>query len=498
MGFERHRDVASRPWRLSAKLLIVSSVVTVIGFSAICANVMIDMRRGEEALARQTLENLASGIASDVNRNIEIFDLSLHAVANGMVMPEVQSVSKSIRQLILFDHAATANHFGAIQVFDAEGRLTIDASTLDPAPENRADEEFFQVHRDHPDTGLFISRPMLHQGAYAIVLSRRITGADGRFLGVVAGSIRFSYFHELFGRLQLGPDDLITVLRRDGTVIMRTPFDLDIIGANIKDAPGVDRVLSEPSGSYSRPSVVDGITRLFVWRNGNSPLVVQVGKTWATIFALWRTEATRIGAIMVLLILFVLAVTLFLAREIGRRAQAEDKLEELATTDALTGLKNRRKFDTAIDSEWRRATRQNLPVALLMIDADHFKAYNDSFGHQAGDQVLIGIAICISDSVRRAGDCAARYGGEEFAVLLPGLSAADAMAVAETIRLKVQQWSDEPTVTTVSVGVASLTPTATMEWHELLKAADTALYAAKANGRNQSVLARLPGLALAA
>jgi diguanylate cyclase (GGDEF)-like protein len=194
----------------------------------------------------------------------------------------------------------------------------------------------------------------------------------------------------------------------------------------------------------------------------------------------------------------VLAVTLFLAREIGRRAEAEDKLEELATTDALTGLRNRRKFDTEIDNEWRRAARQKSPLALLMIDADHFKAYNDAFGHQAGDQVLIGVAICISDSVKRAGDCAARYGGEEFAVLLPGLSAVQALGVAETIRLKVQQWSDEPTVTTVSIGVASLTPTAATEWHELLKAADTALYAAKANGRNQSVLARLPELALVA
>ena len=155
-----------------------------------------------------------------------------------------------------------------------------------------------------------------------------------------------------------------------------------------------------------------------------------------------------------------MAATLFLAREIGRRAKAEDKLEELATTDALTGLRNRRKFDADIDAEWRRAARQNTPLALLMIDADHFKSYNDTYGHQAGDQVLVGIAICISDLVRRAGDCAARYGGEEFAVLLPGLSPAEALEVAETIRLKVEHWSEDPQVTTVSVGVASMTPVA--------------------------------------
>ena len=243
--------MASRPWRLSAKLLIVSSVATVIGFSAICASVMLDMRRGEEELARQTLENLASGIDADISRNVELYDLSLRAVASNMVAPEINGVSKPIRHLILFDHAATAKHFGAIQVFDAEGRLTVDASTLDPAPENRSDEEYFTVHRDHPDAGLFISRPMLHHGAYAIVLSRRITGADGRFLGVVAGSIRFSYFHELFGRLSLDPDDTITVLRRDRTIIMRTPFDLDIIGKNLADRPGWNPANLQAGGSYS-------------------------------------------------------------------------------------------------------------------------------------------------------------------------------------------------------------------------------------------------------
>jgi diguanylate cyclase (GGDEF)-like protein len=498
MGLRRHKDKASRPWRLSAKLLIVSSVATVIGFSAICASVMIDMRHGEEALAHQTLENLASGIDADISRNVELFDLSLRAVASNMVAPELSQVSKPIRQLILFDHAASAKHFGAIQVFDADGKLTVDASTMDPAPENRSEEEYFRVHRDQPDVGLFISRPMLHHGAYAIVLSRRISDADGRFRGVAAGSIRFSYFHDLFSRLSLGPEDTITVFRHDGTIIMRTPFDLDTIGKNLGYLPGVKRTLSEPSGSYSGNAASDHVFRLYVWRDGTRPLVVLVGKPWNDILKLWRTEATRIGAIMLALITFVLGVTLFLAREIGRRAIAEDKLEEMATTDALTGLKNRRKFDSAIDTEWRRAARHKTPLALLMIDADHFKAYNDTFGHQAGDEVLIGIAICITDAVRRAGDCAARYGGEEFAVLLPGLSSADAYAVAETIRLNVLQWSGDPPITSVSIGIASLTPDPAMDWAGLVMAADRALYAAKADGRNRSVLASIPKLSLVA
>ncbi len=127
---------------------------------------------------------------------------------------------------------------------------------------------------------------------------------------------------------------------------MRRPFDLDVIGKNFGNVPAVMHALSVPSGSYSGPGATHGVDRLLVWRDSTRPLVVLVGKPWHDILGLWRTEATRIGAIMLALVAFVLAVTLFLAREIGRRARAEDRLEELATTDALTGLRNRRKFDT--------------------------------------------------------------------------------------------------------------------------------------------------------
>jgi diguanylate cyclase (GGDEF)-like protein len=490
--------MSGRPWRLSAKLLIASSIATVIGFSAICTSVMLDMRRGEVELAKQSLENLASGIDADISRNIELYDLSLRAVASNMIAPEIKDVPKTVRHLILFDHAATAKHFGAIQVFDAGGNLTTDASTLDPVPENRADAEFFSIHREQPDLGLFISSPMLHRGAYAIVLSRRITGPDGSFLGVVAGSIRFSYFHELFSHLTLGPGDAICVMRRDRTIIMRTPFDLDVIGKKLGDMPRGKNPAVQEGGSFSGLGPVDDTPRLYVRPASANPLIVVVGKPLDDILKLWRTQAIRIGAIMVILIAFVLGVTLFLAREISRRAEAEEKLEELATTDALTGLRNRRKFDAAIESEWRRAMRHKSPISLLMIDADHFKSYNDTFGHQAGDQVLVGIAICISDSVRRAGDCAARYGGEEFSVLLPGIAATEALQVAETIRHKVIGWSEEDHPSTVSIGVASITPSEGMDWHQLVRAADKALYAAKAAGRNCCVIAKMPGLSLAA
>jgi diguanylate cyclase (GGDEF)-like protein len=469
--------------------LILSSLVTIIGFSTICGGVMLDMRHGAEELARQSSENLASGIDADISRNLELYDLSLRTVVDNLALPEVAEATAGVRRLILFDHAATARHFGAIQVFDSAGNLTLDAATPTPAPENRAGEDYFAVQRDRPDGGLYVSRPKLHRGAYAIVLSRRLEDRDGRFLGAVVGSIRISYFHDLFGRLRLGPDDSIQVFRRDGTIIMRRPFDLDVIGRDLGRAPLVRQMLAEPTGWYSGPGAIDGIPRLYVWRDATRPLMVVVGRPWVDILDPWRRQAVRIGVIMLGLAVFLIAVTLVLVREIGRRARAEESLEQLATTDALTGLTNRRKFDAMIDIEWRRALRQGTPVALLMIDADHFKSYNDRFGHLAGDQMLVGIGGCIAASVRRAGECAARYGGEEFAVLLPGHTAMAALEVAETIRAKVEQWSAGHSAVTVSIGVASLIPSPAQPWATLVEAADRALYAAKEIGRNRSVVA---------
>ena len=493
---ETRSDV--RPWRVSARLLVTFSVLVVSVFSIVCGSIMLDMRHGEEALARQTMENLASTIDADISRNIELYDLSLRNVAMNMDEPEVLKTSLPIRHLILFDHAATARHFGAIEVYDAGGNLVLDSSTLTPKPENRGDEEYFSVHRDNVDRGLYVSRPELHRGVYSLVLSRRISTQDGAFLGVVVGSLRFSYFHDLFGRLQLQPDDTLAVFRRDGTMIMRTPFDLDMIGKDMSDNPRVREFLSRPDGAVSGPSIVDSLPRLFVWHDSGHPLLVVVGKSWDTIFGLWRREALRIGGIMVALIVLVFGATLFLAREIKRRARAEDRLEQLATTDALTQLKNRRKFDVVIAREWARAMRNGEPLALLMIDADHFKTFNDMFGHQAGDQVLTRIAVSIADSVRRTADCAARYGGEEFAVLLPGLSVETALIVAEAIRSKVELLSAEKWATTVSVGVASLVPTTLLTPEQLIAAADKALYEAKSRGRNQTVVAAPATLSLVA
>ncbi len=166
------------------------------------------------------------------------------------------------------------------------------------------------------------------------------------------------------------------------------------------------------------------------------------------------------------------------------------ELQRLTATDGLTGVANRRRFDEALDHEWRRAARSNAPLACVMIDIDHFKAFNDRYGHLQGDACLRQIASALVSTARRAGDVVARYGGEEFAVVLPGTSAANARLVADQLRTDVAALRiphDASTTgphVTISLGVASIIPKVGVSPATLVAAADRALYQAKRSGRN--------------
>lgn len=202
----------------------------------------------------------------------------------------------------------------------------------------------------------------------------------------------------------------------------------------------------------------------------------------------------RGNAIMLLLVpLMLLGLR---AVVIDRHAQlisfmlAQTELKRLAHTDPLTGLGNRRHFDAALEEEWRRAARAGAPVSLLLLDADRFKRFNDLYGHQQGDLVLIAVADTLRSFAQRAGDLAARQGGEEFALLLPGTDLPDAAGIAEQLRrrveaLGIQHGGSGTGIVTVSIGVACAWPGSGHSGADLFAIADQALYRAKAGGRNR-------------
>jgi diguanylate cyclase (GGDEF)-like protein len=187
-------------------------------------------------------------------------------------------------------------------------------------------------------------------------------------------------------------------------------------------------------------------------------------------------------------------------RDISERKRSEQQLREayraveaLALSDGLTGVANRRRFDQYLSIEWRRNVRNRQPISLLMLDVDQFKLYNDTYGHQRGDNGLKQIAEACMDVVARPGDLVARFGGEEFVVVLPNTGSEGALQVAneicESLRSRRLPHTGSPFgIITVSIGCATLVPQAGRHAPDLIAIADHALYAAKHNGRNQVCL----------
>jgi len=179
-------------------------------------------------------------------------------------------------------------------------------------------------------------------------------------------------------------------------------------------------------------------------------------------------------------------------RDMTDHRRAQTALEQLATRDGLTGVANRRSFDEKLNNEWKRERRDLGALSLLMIDVDHFKRYNDTYGHQAGDRCLQHIAGALEQAVYRPGDMVARYGGEEFAVILTATDTEGASKVARRIldciaKLAIPHSNGESGHVTLSIGVSTLLPHSGVTQESLISSADKALYQAKHTGRNRFV-----------
>lgn len=204
-----------------------------------------------------------------------------------------------------------------------------------------------------------------------------------------------------------------------------------------------------------------------------------------------ETRALEAGAVDFITKPFNVAVVRARVRTHLTLKRQSDSMRELTLTDALTGIANRRSFNDAIENEWRRCARSSTPLSVIMIDIDHFKLYNDAYGHQAGDACLQQVADTMLQCAGRTPDLLARYGGEEFVILLPQVDAAGAATVAERILASVRalaiphRMSSAGDTVTVSLGVATLMPDQGADHEALVRCADNALYRAKKDGRNR-------------
>ena len=438
-------------------------------------------------------ESVAAAVAGEVDRNIELLDFSLRGVAERWDLPEVQTLPPSLRDRVLFDNALRAPGFGAIMVLDRDGRLAAQSADRGKLGVDFGDRDYFRVHVGTSNVGLYVSRPFVSRrtGEWMVALSRRIDAPEGGFAGVALGTLSIAYLGKLYAGLGIGPDSAVTLFRTDGTVITREPFVPSDVRLFAGRSDAFTRMRSSRDGTFEGESPIDGLRRIISYhRVGDLPLIQAVEVAGEGDYAAWWRRAAAVAGLLTLLCLGVMGLSLALYRELGRRSAAEDELSRLAGTDALTGIANRRRFEAVLEDEWCRAVETGGPLALLMVDADTFKSYNDLFGHPAGDGVLQAIAGRLEAGARGRGGLACRCGGEEFVVLIPGCDEARALLVAEDLRAAVEALAlPHPLgiggVVTISVGVASGRPSAGGAGRDLLAASDAALYRAKAAGRNR-------------
>ncbi|GJD61319.1 sensor domain-containing diguanylate cyclase [Methylobacterium frigidaeris] len=499
-GSRRRPSTASRT-------LAGSIVAATLVIGAVSGLTVMQMRSSAWEQVGRVSQNLLESVEHMVDRNIQLYDLSLQAVVEGLRNPEADGIAPGLRQAVLFDRAATANGLGAILALDAQGKAFVDSASVVPRRVSFPDADFFRIHKEREDVGLYIGKPLRMEpdGRWAIPLSRRLAYADGAFAGVVVGTIDIGYFNVLFGRLSLGDQTRIAFFRESGELLVRSPVMEDAIGRNMTAAPHFPRFLERRSGQFVAIGYTEAIEGLFSFsRIGDRPLIAAVVVPTQTIADLWRPKAMAIVAVVAFLCGGLIGLTLVLQRELERRARAEERalaansdLARLAHTDGLTGLPNRRHFDEAFARAREEAARTGAPLSLILLDADRFKRYNDTYGHLAGDEVLRAIARVLQRQVREPEEAACRIGGEEFAVLLPGASGREAAARAERIRqaaarLQIPHIGNEGGIVTVSLGVAEVVSGETVG--QCFSAADAVLYEAKRQGRNR-VVARPGGAA---
>jgi diguanylate cyclase (GGDEF)-like protein len=253
----------------------------------------------------------------------------------------------------------------------------------------------------------------------------------------VLATIRAEYFSDYYRQFDVGKRGTIALLCPEGAEVAHSQAAESAVG---RDFGSGQLFTGRPLGGLQRSllytSPADGIARIAAYRRGDRyPVVVLAAVSQTEVLGPWRRQLTSRMEAVALLAVILGYIGWRLADYVGHRYAAA---AQLADTDALTGLANRRAFDRCLASELRRSARERTPLSLLIVDIDRFKGYNDLYGHPAGDAVIARVATEIAGFAKRPGDLAARYGGEEFALILPGSDAAGAARAAEGVRACVE------------------------------------------------------------
>ena len=489
----RHH-VAEGLRRHAQRNVLLAGVFVACGMLGIFAATIWREREDTLAHAQQQGGNLALVAQRDIARNLELYALSLQAIVDGYSKPAVMALPDALRRGVLFDRSITARNVSSASIIDQDGRLELNLNNSSLVGQDLSDRDYFKSHLRDADDGMHISAPFVSRldgTTTNIALSRRLTRADGSFGGVAVLYLNVNYFRDLLQGLDIGPSGRTTVFGPNGTVIMSLPYAEGLVGIDRSRSPIYRAVSRSPSGAFVTQSVVDQEERLIIFRSvPGADIKVLVALATGDVYAPWYQRAVLVGSAVAAFAVLLIALASLLGRELAARLRAENQLVVLANTDGLTGLANRRALERILADEASRARREINGLGVLFVDVDYFKRYNDTQGHPAGDAVLASVAHMVDQSIQRPGDHAGRYGGEEFMAVLAQTNSEGACIVAEKVRqavegLAIPHPASPMGVVTVSIGVAAMSQGGFADVQAVVKAADIALYDAKAGGRNR-------------
>jgi diguanylate cyclase (GGDEF)-like protein len=457
---------------------------------------------------RSTTSNMARALAQHAENTIKEADTALVGMVERVETNGTDPASLRRLQTFLMLRVAELPLLHGLFVFSEDGRQLVNSQEPRAHQIDGSAREYFAYHRTHPGRGPHIGPPLRSPvtGDWIITVSRRIDHPGGSFAGVALATVRLQHFKQFYDSFDIGREGAIFLAKDDGKLLVRRAANEATNRVNIADGPVFREYRAHgPVGTAMLKARADNVERLYSYRHlAVYPLIVATALSKQEILANWWADTCRTAGRVGLAVAVLAMLGYRLIRQLRIREQLEAELRaakaaletlngslrSLALHDGLTGLANRRQFETVLNAEFNRAMRNGTSLALVMLDVDHFKQYNDIYGHPAGDDCLRKLSQAVAKVQNRAGDLAARYGGEELAVLLPRTDLAGALAVAEKIRVAVKELQIPHTgnpagIVTISAGVEAFAPARGRSVAlELVQAADQALYAAKSSGRD--------------
>lgn len=505
-SLDSHVDRLSGKKRPVVRLVVAATTLGCLLLAAFAAWFIWSSRHTQIQQTEVATSNVARMVGVQVETAMKATTMALANVVERVEHDGTDAAAMKRLQAHMIELTRTTPELHGIFVYAADGRW-LATSLTGTRQGNNSDRPYFQYHREHNGRDIYVGHPVKSRstGVWVLPISRRLNNPDGSFAGVALVTLKVNFFEQIYEELDVGKTGTVLLALADGTVIYRRPFDEKLIGTNLSGGAVFDAIQRQSAGSAFMVARVDKIERLYSFRRvDNFAFVIAVGQSKDELLGNWRRSSALIAAVALLIgAMFALFAHKLIRQFIIRdrldtklRAFSQDLqrdnlgLQELAHTDKLTQLANRRRFDEVLEHEVRRAQRAGAPLALILLDVDFFKRFNDRYGHPAGDACLQAVAGVLAAQLNRNRDLPARYGGEEFAIILPDTELAGAMAVAERLRHEIEGLQlphlDAPGgVVTASLGVAALDPEQGQDAAGLLTRVDRHLYQAKHAGRNR-------------